>query len=522
MLKRLSILLLAALMAATAFSGYGIGEASQEITFPLEEPVTFTGMTILWKNTYPLSENITWKKIEEDTNVWFDLTYEFLREEAGQKGKLIMAGGEYPEVIWKSGFLGNDTIVKYGADGVLIPLEDLIREYMPTLTKLLDEKHGWTECAASDGHIYSLPGFSPSEELGVGNGVFWINQKWMDDLGLTMPTNYEELYTVLKAFKEDDPNGNGLQDEIPIISCGGFGGIRNLLGTVGTQYGVQRQADYMIYTDNGLEFYPVQDCFKEFLEWMKVFYEEGLIDPNAFTQTDDQRRSVASSGDIIGMIHGTNAEGVGIHPDAYGNYTPLLPFNPDNYARSSGIDLGGMSVTDKCKNPEVLMAWADWFYTAEGSITVREGIKDVHWYWNEDGTFSEAADAPGGDERAGYYLTGAAPNIINYDHRYKLIALPENIEISKIGTLREAEKYRDGGIYSYGSILPKLVFTDEEEKDRIVLVTDIIAYVDNYCAEVITGVTDLDTTWEDFKKACEERGYKDLEAIYQAADERTR
>ena len=521
MLKKWIVLLLTLIMAISALTGYGISESSQGIAFPLEEPVTYTAMAILWKNDYPLSKNLTWLQIEKNTNVHFDLIYEFLREEASDKGKLVMAGGDYPDVVWKASFLGDTTITKYGADGVFIPLEDLIREYMPNLTKLMNETNGWIECKAPDGHIYSLPMYNGSEELGVSNSVYWINQKWMDDLGLAMPTNYEELYTVLKAFKEDDPNGNGLEDEIPFIGFNGFGSIRNLLGTVGTQYGVQRQAEYMIYTDKGLEFYPVQDSFKEFLDWMRVFYEEGLIDPNSFTQTDDQRRAVASSGDIIGMIHGTTAEGVGIHPDAYGNYTPLLPFNPENYAKSTGLQLNGLSITDKCKDPEILMAWADWFYTDEGSISARQGIKDVHWYWNNDGTFSEAADAPQGDEHASYWLTGAATIIMNFQLRNLRMALPENMDISQIGTLRELEKYKEGGIYNNGGvILPTLRFTAEEEKDRSVLYTDITAYVDNYCAEAITGVIDLDATWDEFKKECEEMGYKDLEALYQAADAR--
>lgn len=47
--------------------------------------------------------------------------------------------------------------------------------------------------------------------------LVYLNKTWLDNLGLTYPETVEELYTVLKAFKEQDANGNGdPNDEIPI------------------------------------------------------------------------------------------------------------------------------------------------------------------------------------------------------------------------------------------------------------------------------------------------------------------
>ena len=36
-----------------------------------------------------------------------------------------------------------------------------------------------------------------------------------DNLGLEAPTTVDELYDVLVAFRDNDPNGNGQKDEIP-------------------------------------------------------------------------------------------------------------------------------------------------------------------------------------------------------------------------------------------------------------------------------------------------------------------
>ena len=66
-----------------------------------------------------------------------------------------------------------------------------------------------------DGHIYTLPGKKPLRPKGCDTP--FINKAWLDRLGLEMPTTVDEWYEVLKAFKEQDANGNGdPNDEIPL------------------------------------------------------------------------------------------------------------------------------------------------------------------------------------------------------------------------------------------------------------------------------------------------------------------
>ena len=45
----------------------------------------------------------------------------------------------------------------------------------------------------------------------------FVNQTWLTNLGLEMPTNTQELLEVLRACKTKDPNGNGKKDELPLI-----------------------------------------------------------------------------------------------------------------------------------------------------------------------------------------------------------------------------------------------------------------------------------------------------------------
>ena len=66
----------------------------------------------------------------------------------------------------------------------------------------------------NDGSILSIPGDSGSDYEGSLAHMF-INATWLQKLGLAVPTTWDELTAVLKAFQGRDPNGNGKADEIP-------------------------------------------------------------------------------------------------------------------------------------------------------------------------------------------------------------------------------------------------------------------------------------------------------------------
>src|SRR5690606_4877116 len=121
---------------------------------------------------------------------------------------------------------------------------------------------------------------------------FSINVKWLENLGLDVPTTVDEFYTVLKAFKEQDPNGNGIQDEIPFLSWGlDSPSFREAL----TWYGVFAG----IAEDNGTVYYKqATEEYKEFLAFMKKLYDEQLFYNDSITLTAQQAQALAQDGDV--------------------------------------------------------------------------------------------------------------------------------------------------------------------------------------------------------------------------------
>lgn len=480
-------------------------EASNAVTFPLKETMTFTGFSQM-NSTYKLSESPVLQKTLEDANLAFELI-EVTNAEVKEKGNLLMASGEYPDMLLK-GNLSCDTLGM--EEGILIPLEDLIREHAPNLTAVLDERGeaAWKELQAADGHIYSMPRITnPAIK---DSGVLWINKRWLDNLGLQEPHSFEELYKVLKAFKEQDANGNGdPNDEIPLTWYDK--GIQNFL--YWSEYANICNV-YIAEMDGQHVFFPATEEYRDqFLAYYAKCYEEGLLDPLCFTQTLDQMKATGASGDVYGVFNMSRAAAVtGNDNERWADYVALeltdcvLPL-------TSGLAKNGLAITDKCENPEVLVAWADYFYSEEGSIVSQIGIEGVNHIVHEDGTWSyiNLDTMP----QASFAIHGAcpAPTLVgDVSLREKADPMTPTLYAS----IAKEELYD-----AYGEVVPFVIYTEEENKRIGDIQADVKSLVTTYRAEVITGIKSLDDTWDEYCATLESMGAKEYEKIYQEAFART-
>ena len=138
----------------------------------------------------------------------------WLRPKTDQKLNLVLASGELPDVIINFG-IPLDQQQTLADQGLIIPVDDLIAKYGDEFAKVLEDMPQIKEVySLSDGKMYSLPHINECYHCTLSQKA-WIYKPWLDKLGLEVPTTTDELYTVLKAFKEKDPNGNGKADEIP-------------------------------------------------------------------------------------------------------------------------------------------------------------------------------------------------------------------------------------------------------------------------------------------------------------------
>ena len=466
---------------------------STGIIFPLDEKVEFTAMApnLGEKN---LADSYAWKKLLEMANISVELT-EAPNAETSEKASLLITSGEYPDFMFKSTAVGDAET--YGMEGIYIPLEDLIREYAPNLTAILDERDGWNDITAADGHVYSLPYIdSPSVAARA-----YINREWLDNLGLSMPTNAEELYEVLKAFKEQDADGDGdPNNEIPFnftasdnwypvmyylqYFCEGY----DLLGNS------SKGSSYFSVIDGEVVATALTDSFKnDFIAYLEKLYSEGLIYKDAFVLTNEEQQVMQSSGQVDGVTLAVRTS------EIYAQYDLLLPFQENGFTMKNGITANAMAITDKCENPEILVALMDYLYTEEGGELACLGEEGVNYEKTAGGSYQYLD----GVDEYDYIIRGFSP------YPTLIPALANTVD-SELEPEVKHKSDQDKMATEHAVIMPKLKYTVEELEIVNGYALDINTYINDYIASVVTGTTDLEETWEDYKATLEKMGIEDV------------
>lgn len=210
MKKTIGLLLTALLLAPISVMANGQQEEAQ-----VDGPQSMSIWTVAASEVPVEPDTVeNWKVIEEKTGI--DLEWQIVQVEGkDQQFNLLMAAGDLPDIVsYYEGKGGFTTIGRFGEEGAFLPLEDLIAENAPNLKKIiLDDPLVREAVTAQDGHIYVVPMMAA---IKAARGWF-LRYDWLDKLGLDVPETIDELYTVLKAFKTQDPNGNGKADEIPLV-----------------------------------------------------------------------------------------------------------------------------------------------------------------------------------------------------------------------------------------------------------------------------------------------------------------
>ena len=367
-----------------AGGGAGLDVDPAELTFPLAEKATISGLT-----SYPVgsesepNNRTIFKRLEEKTNVHVDWKA-IQSDQWGDKISLEMSNIKtLPEFVFSAGF-GDTDLLKYAKQGVIINVEEYIDKYMPNLQKVFEQAPEYRKmCEDENGHIWALPWI---EQLGsektaiqtVGNMPF-INKAWLDFLGLPVPSTVDEFEQTLIAFRD---NADKLKAEfsidgdiIPMSFIMGGGNEDSVILTngFGEGYGDPDQGRHIVVTDDLKVVCPATtEGWKEGVQWMHKLYEEGLIDKEAWTQEWSTYVSKGKSGryGVCFSWDVANIASVSMDDLIAGKGWVPLPalaadtknITPANGSFTSGFDRGRCVVTANAKNPALICAWLDQMY----------------------------------------------------------------------------------------------------------------------------------------------------------------
>lgn len=449
------------------------------------------------------------KKIEEMTNVHFE--YDLAEPSTFvEKKNLALASGEYPDVIMRQVTINDEDT--YGPQGVFINLKPLIEEYAPNLTKRLEE-HTDMKAAitAMDGNIYGLPYYQQTSTLNPHLAFF--DTTWLTNVGMEMPVTTDDLYDLLKAFKEKDANGNGdPNDEIPWSGTG----LASLNGFILPAFtGLSGGATFDI-RDDKVVFTPTLPEFKEYLTYINKLYKDGLIDPEMLTQTSQQTLAKTKSG-TVGIYNTTPTI---LPPETTNLQDCLEPLvsatNKEKVTKAySPVYTGAAVITDKAKHPEALMRWFDlWYAKAEEGIeglygnTLFVGLENVHWeYASADKKTYKFIEPITGFADLNNTITVSAqmPIYLNF------LAYPSDfplLEMKVKGVQNRQEPYMK-------ACYPANVrYTEAEYERASLLETDINSYVEQMIAKFLIGDEPIDN-FDKFVSTLESMNLNELLKIKQ-------
>ncbi|GIN59069.1 MULTISPECIES: extracellular solute-binding protein [Lederbergia] len=493
------------------------GESSENFNsegFPLvDEKITLNMM-----GASSATQSQTWDELdvfkiyEEKTNIAF----EFNTPDSAnirEKLNLAFASGDLPDVLFGAG-LTQEEEAKFGSQGQLIPLEGLIEKYAPNLQKLLEEnKEVARSITTADGHIYSLPfvdteiGFGPYPKI-------WINQVWLENLGLEMPETTDDLYNVLKAFKEKDPNGNGEADEIPMIASQDV----NIAGAMLNHFGFTGHLDV---TSGEVRYAPIEEEYKAFLSYMNTLYKEKLLDPEAYSQNKQQVNGKGENGQL-GVFHDAGPFlTVGVERNE--EYVALPPLtsevnNEKLATRHSLVATGVFAITSANEYPEATIRWVDHFYSDEGAIFLNYGEEGEHFEYvdNKEGLKILIPEGMTRDEYRNTYTPVTTHPRIHAPIQTLELYKQDEFEPLNYHIMQETNK----SVRPYAkSTFPIVHFTQEERDELIQIRTDIEDYVERMEAQFITGVQSLDG-WDKYIKKLENMKVDRYVQIHQDAYDR--
>lgn len=362
------------------------------VDLPLtDEPTTFSiyfsqpDMFNQWLDSP--ADNPCFQELAARTNVSLDFMVVSNDAEA-DRFKVLAASGSLPDLVMSGSSLYTGGGSKGVEDGVFFNLVDY-QEYMPNYFHFVNLNSEFKSLLSSDGGnivdaVYSLN--YPANAASIG---LVIRSDWLSDLGLSMPSTYDEYHDVLTAFKNDKNASAPLQISHELsnqVWAMGFG-TNCAISDHDNTY------DWFGAIDGEVVFWPATSNFRNYLETMQTWYAEGLIDAEFMSRTggntaDRELVADGSSGlwwSTLGDFGGFTANDANAvfeaapTPSKDGNYTGAMI--PAAMIR----DRTCLNISTNCEQPELAAAYLDYMYSEDGQLLSNYGVEGKTFEYDADG-----------------------------------------------------------------------------------------------------------------------------------------
>ena len=324
-----------------------------------------------------INNNVWTRCYQDDLGIKLNYTIAAAGDDYTQKLTMAIASNELPDLM----DLPPEEFSELANAGMLADITDSYEKDASDLLKQTIEVDGGIQLASAkvDGKLYGLPQLSAADGI---CDLLWIRTDWLENLGLKAPTTMDELIEVAKAFRYNDPDGNGQDDtwgigfQKAIVSEDGAspGSYEGFFAAYGAYAKAWVKGD-----DGKITYSGINNGIKDALTQLNQMYEDGLIDPE-FGVKDTVKLGEDISAGKVGMFYGLEGMPWGAcksnienNPEAEWQCYPIVsatdePAKPITYVRISRY----YAANAKCEHPEALVKIANVFQDKINSLDSTE------------------------------------------------------------------------------------------------------------------------------------------------------
>ena len=356
-----------------------------------KSPITFEYFNADGKNGN--WDNPVAKAITEATGVTLDVSYPVASQgDAKEDIALMIANDEYPDMIYAKGSATD----LYQA-GALIDMTDLIEKYGPNIKKMYGaemEKLKWSQ---DDPGIYQLSYAGVNQKTLTTGGSCQIQWAALKENDYKYPKTLDEYEKMIKSYLAAHPKTEVGLDMIGItMSASDW----HWMITLGNPAGLIADASpdngqWIIDDEYNVHYKHVTDEEKEYFKWLCRMYNEGILDPNFATQTDDDYIAKVASGRVVAITdaewHYSQCEATLVADGKVDQTYVGLPvtLREDQVEKAllyQGTTVGwGIGITKSCEDPVRAIKFLDYLCSDEGQILYHWGIEGENYFLDDDG-----------------------------------------------------------------------------------------------------------------------------------------
>lgn len=538
MKSKLCRLLAALLVLCLSSTCVAFGEGVT-LSGPNEYPVVSEKITLSVfckpKSTADMVDNYMTEWMEEKTGIHFEWLVP-PSTEFNTNFNLNIESREYYDFYFGMN-LSTAQVWQLAQDGVAMPLDDLIENYMPNFKAFLEAYPEYRAAlTAPDGHIYCLLRTDGGIHNLVCQKVF-AYEPWVEAAGMTMESisTPEGFEAYLQYVHDNDMNGNGdPSDEIPLLI--NSGNLAHVLGFLLAPYELQPNKRLNV-VDGVVTPSFTSDSYREGLTWIRSLIEKGLFSIDSFTIDANTLKGIATNAEtpMVGASGGwfeSTFTDTSLWAEAYDLYTSVTPLENDKGVRATINNDGCVQlnsfISTTCPYPEALAKWCDYWYSYEGALANYFGIQGVNWDWVETPALNGSSKSivgmaqidPEYDSKLNKFRWGDA--VAGFrgqtsEIRYSVVNDPIQGEYH---FMNESLRYMD---YLPEEYIPGSVWFIDDEYEIVTLYeSDILSYVNECRAAFLTGTMDIrdDATWAAYLEEFEYNSMGEWVAAYQSAYDR--